>query len=102
MSGNQSRTSTIWKALVQQDECLFWKSLDCKPLLKYSTAMTEMNPVAITIINRRKENWPSWESNQRPPQGVQSHRNVHESRRFTKNHVPIYVPNAPERTKSIY
>ena len=26
-----------------------------------------MNPVAMTIINPRKEYWPSRESNQRPP-----------------------------------
>ena len=28
MNGNQSRTSTFWKALVQADECLFWKSFN--------------------------------------------------------------------------
>ena len=27
-SGNQSRTSTFWKALVLKDECFFWQSLD--------------------------------------------------------------------------
>ena len=26
-----------------------------------------MNPVELTIINPRKEYWPSWGSNQRPP-----------------------------------
>ena len=30
-----------------------------------------------------------------PQQGVQSHRNVHESHRFIKNQVQIYVPKRP-------
>ena len=59
MSGNQSRMSTFWKALILQDKRLFWKSLD--PETPANIELIFTGPVRISFgsinFSRNYEPW---------------------------------------------